>query len=155
MKDFLQDVRYGLRTLLKSPGSTAVAILALSLGIGANTAIFSVVSAILLRPLPYKDPGHLVAVWSNKLSKGMRQQRISALDFRDFSKQQQVFDRIGVLRAQPAVLAGGEFPERLEVASISPGILETLGVGLVFGRPFSAEEDQVGKNHVAIISDGL
>ena len=155
MKDILQDVRYGLRTLLKSPGSTAIAILALTLGIGANTAIFSVVSAVLLRPLPYQDPEHLVAIWNNKLSKGIRQQRISALDFQDFIRQQQVFDQIGALRAKPAVLTGGEMPERVETVAVSPSLLEMLGLRPSLGRTFAAQEDEPGKNHVAIISNGL
>src|SRR6266481_1486020 len=151
----LQDLRFGLRMLQKNPGFTAVALLALSLGIGANTAIFSVVSAILLRPLPYKDSDRLVVVWSNKLSKGMRQQRVSALDFKDFVAQQQVFDEMGAIRAQPSVLTGGQLPERVESASVSPSIFKLLGANATLGRTFDSQEDQPGKDHVAVLSDGL
>lgn len=155
MSDLLQDLEFGLRTSLRSPGSTAVALIALSLGISANTAIFSVVSAILLRPLPYKDSSRLVVVWSNKMNKGMRQQRISALDFKDFIAQQQVFDEIGALRAQPSVLTGGELPERVESASVSPSIFKLLGANAALGRTFDNQEDQPAKNHVALLSNGL
>ena len=155
MEDFLQDFRFGLRTLLKSPGSGLVAIVALSLAIGANTAIFSVVSAVLIRPLPYKDPDRLVVMWSNKLSKGMRQQPVSALDFKDFAAQQQVFDEIGAFRAQPAVLTGSELPERVETASVSPSVFEMLGMQPAIGRGFDSAEDQPGKNTVAVLSDRL
>ena len=155
MKAVIQDVRFGLRTLLKNPGSTVVAVLALTLGIGANTAIFSVVSAVLLRPLPYQDPEHLVVVWNTKLSKGMHQERISALDFQDFVRQQQVFDLAGALRSQPAVLTGTDMAERVETAAVSPSLLGMLGLSPVLGRAFAAQEDEPGKNHLAIISDGL
>src|ERR1700689_119503 len=110
MSALTQDLRYALRTFLNSPGSTAVAIIVLSLGIGANAAIFSVTSAVLFRALPYKDAGRLVFVWENKLSKAMRQQAISPADFKDFLTSNQAFDGMGTIRAQSSVLTEGELP---------------------------------------------
>src|ERR1700687_4131687 len=124
----MRDIRYGLRMLAKSPGGTLVAVVALAFGIGANSAIFSVVDAVLLRPLRYKDPSRLVVIWETKLSKGILQERVSPPDYRDWVEQQRVFENIAALREQPAVLTGSQLPERVETASISPGAFELLGV---------------------------
>jgi putative ABC transport system permease protein len=155
MSALTQDLRYALRTFLKTPGSTAVAIVVLSLGIGANAAIFSVTNAILFRELPYKDPEHLVFVWENKLSKGMRQQQLSPADFKDFQSGNQVFDGIGAVHSQSSVLTGGEVPERIETAAVSPRVFEILGMVPSLGRSFALDEDQPDKNHIAILSAGL
>src|ERR1051326_3936339 len=112
MNSFLQDLVYGFRTSVKSPGSTLVAVLALALGIGANTAIFSVVNAVLLRPLPYKDPDRLVAVWTTKLDKGILQEYVSSPDYRDWTLRHRVFDRIFALKTQPSVVSRGAVPAR-------------------------------------------
>src|ERR1700685_2343456 len=111
MSVLTQDLRYALRTFLNSPGSTAVAIVVLSLGIGANAAIFSVTSAVLFRSLPYKDPDHVVFVWENKLSKGMRKQPVSPADYQDFRTGVQALDQMEAIRSQSSVLMGGELPE--------------------------------------------
>ena len=97
MNALIKDLRYGLRVLTKSPGSTLVAVAALGLGIGANSAIFSVVNAVLLRPLQYKDPEHLVVVWETKLNKGIQQEYVSPPDYRDWKEQNRVFDQIAAL----------------------------------------------------------
>src|SRR5271166_3427626 len=155
MSEVVQDFRYGLRVLLKAPGASAVAILALGLGIGANSAIFSVMNAILIRPLPYQDPDRLVAVFENKLDKGMRRQAVSPLDYKNYAEQNQVFDGIGAVRNQIFTLTGRELPERIEGAAISPAIFQFLGLHPGLGRPFAADEDQPQKNSVAVVSDGL
>ncbi len=155
MSALTQDLRYALRTFSRTPGSTAVAIAVLSLGIGANAAIFSVTSAILLRALPYKDPQRLVFVWENQLSKGRRQQQISAADFQDFLSRAQSLNRMGAIRSQSSVLTTGETPERVETAAVSPAIFEMLGMKPALGRSFAPDEDQPGKNLVAILSAGL
>jgi putative ABC transport system permease protein len=155
MNALIQDLRYALRTFFNSPGSTAVAIAVLSLGIGANAAIFSVTNAVLFRPLPYNDPARVVFVWENKLSKGMRQQMASPADFKDFETRNQVFDRMGAIRSQSSVLSGGEVPERIEAAAVSPSVFEVLGMAPSLGRSFASDEDQPDKNHVAILSAGL
>jgi putative ABC transport system permease protein len=155
MSALKQDLRYALRTFLNSPASTAVAILVLSLGIGANAAIFSVTSAVLFRELPYKDSGSLVFVWENNLSKALRQLPLSAADFKDFLTRNQTLDGMDAVRNQSSVLTGGEQPERIETAAVSPGIFEILGMKPALGRSFAPDEDQPDKNRVAILSTGL
>src|SRR5438105_12352166 len=103
MRHLMQDVRYAFRTLLKTPGPTAVALIALTLGIGANSAIFSVINTVLIRPLPYHDPENLVVVWENKLDRQMHKLRLSPPDYKDLLEQNQAFDKIGAFRTQSSV----------------------------------------------------
>ncbi len=155
MPELLQDLRYGIRMLRKAPAASAISILALSLGIGVNSAIFSVMNAILIRPLPYQDPDQLVAIFENKLSQGMRRQPVSPLDYKNLSDQSDGFDGIGAIRNQTLTLTGRDLPERIEGAAISPGIFQILGMHPALGRPFAPDEDQPQKNSVVVISDGL
>ncbi|HYL34275.1 MAG TPA: ABC transporter permease [Bryobacteraceae bacterium] len=155
MNWLLQDLRYGLRSLRRSPAFTAISILALVLGIGSNSAVFSVVNAVLLRPLGYKDPDRLVVLWESKATKDLRQQWVSPADFKDFAEQSTVFDGMGAIRAQPAVVTGGEMPERVAAARVSPSVFELLGMKPSLGRSFALNEDQAGKNQVAVLSAGL
>jgi putative ABC transport system permease protein len=155
MSALTNDVRYGVRMLLQNPASTVVALVALSLGIGANSAIFSVVNGVLLRPLPYPDPERLVVVWETKLSIGKKQELVSPVQFRAWSNENRVFDGMAAWRQEPRVLTGGELPERVETVLISPGGLEMLGVKPALGRTFSPEENQPGHNLAAILSYGL
>jgi putative ABC transport system permease protein len=155
MSTLLKDLQYGLRMLARSPGSTAAAMIALALGIGANSAIFSVVNAVLLRPLPYKDASRLIVIWETKLSKGILQEKVSPPDYRDWVEQQRVFEKIAALREQPAVLTGGQLPERVETALISPSAFELLGVKAGLGRTFLSEEAEPGRNRVALLSYGF
>jgi putative ABC transport system permease protein len=155
MSALTNDVRYGVRMLLQNPASTLVALVALSLGIGANSAIFSVVNGVLLRPLPYPDPERLVVVWETKLSIGKKQELVSPVQFRAWSNENRVFDGMAAWRQEPRVLTGGELPERVETVLISPGGLEMLGVKPALGRTFSPEENQPGHNLAAILSYGL
>jgi putative ABC transport system permease protein len=155
MQVLLQDLRYGLRTLRKNPGSTLVAIVALGLGIGANTAIFSVINAVLIRPLPYPEPDRMVMVFGNQRRGNLIRQWISPADFEDYRKGAGFFDQLGAFRGKAAVLTGGALPERVEMAEVSPSILAMLGMKLARGRAFTPEESETGKNHVAVIGDGL
>ena len=155
MSAFLQDLRYALRTFSTSRGSTAIAIAVLALGIGANAAIFSVTSAILLRPLPYHDPERVVFIWENQLSKGLREQMLSAVDFKDFQARSQGFDEMGAIFSQSSVLTVGETPERVDTAAVSPAVFEILGMPAAIGRSFAPDEDQPDKNRVVILSAGL
>src|SRR5580693_6855827 len=152
MSALTNDVRYGVRMLLQNPASTLVALVALSLGIGANSAIFSVVNGVLLRPLPYQDPDRLMVVWETKLSIGKTQELVSPMQFRGWASENRVFDRMAALRQEPRVLTGGELPERVETVLISPSGLEMLGLKPALGRTFSAEETQPGRNLAAILS---
>ena len=156
MRDLFQDIRYGWRTLLRTPGASSVAVIALALGIGANTAVFSIIDAVLIRPLPYRESERLVAVWENKLNQGVAARAwVSPADFRDFQEQSQVFEQMSVFRAQSSVLTGKQLPERVEAAAVSPGIFDLLGAKPALGRAFTAGEDQPGKNSVLVLSDAL
>ena len=155
MHELVQDIRYGLRMLWKAPAASGISVLALTLGIGINSAIFSAMNAILIRPLPYPDAGQLVEVFSTKLDKGMRRQPVSPLDYKNFSERNQVFDGIGAIRDLTLTLTGRELPERLEGAAISPSIFQFLGMRPKLGRAFAADEDQPQKNSVVVLSDGL
>src|SRR4030081_2899468 len=140
MHALIRDIRYGLRMLAKTPGPTLVAVIALAFGIGANSAIFSVVNAVLLQPLRYKDPQHLVVIWETKLSKGILREQVSPPDYRDWVEQSRAFDQIAALRSQPSVLTGGALPERVETALISSSAFDLLGVKATHGRTFLRDE---------------
>ena len=153
METLLQDVRYGLRMILKKPGFTVIAVVALALGIGANTAIFSVVNGVLLRPLPYEDPDRLVRLseWSPQVP-GMS---ISYPNFIDWREQNSVFSGLAATQFDSYNLTGLDEPERLQGRNVSANFFEVLGVKPVLGRTFLAEEDRAGAGRACIISYGL
>src|SRR5882672_7142805 len=138
METFWHDLRYGLRMLMKSPGFTAVAVLALALGIGANSAIFSVVNAVLLRPLPYHDPDRIVTV----LHGGWFP--VAPASFLDWRAEQSVFERIGAAQVWGATLTGRDRPERLKALQVTADLFPVLGVNPILGRTFLPGEDQPG-----------
>jgi predicted permease len=151
-----QDLRYAARALRKSPGFSIVAILTLALGIGANTAIFSVVNALLLRPLPYKDAGRLMRLWPT----GPRGDRLphavtSYPDFMDWREQSHSFEQVEGYVPRSFNLTGGDEPQRVYGLRSSAGLLTLLGVTPIHGRAFLAEEIQPGKDHVLLLSEGL
>ncbi len=153
----LQDIRYGLRQLRRSPGFTAVAILTLALGIGANTAIFGVVNSVLLRPLPYFHPERLVSVMSVQVPH-MRGREASYPDFLDWRARNQVFDQMAVYRTENFTLIGGGEPEHLPGAVVSADLFSLLGVTPVLGRSFLPEDDMPGAvngTSAVILSCGL
>ncbi len=153
MNTLWQDIRYGLRMLGKNPGFTAIAILTLALGIGANTALFSVVNGVLLSPLPFPNPDRLYALYS-KMPLG-DQSSISYPNFLDWRKDNHSFSKLGAFRASDMNLTGAGEPERLHAHMISADLFSTLDVPPILGRNFRPEEDQAGAAPVAIISDGL
>src|SRR5436190_15832662 len=136
LADLAQDVRYGLRTLLKNPGFTVVAVSALALGIGANSAIFSVVDAILLRPLPYKNPDQLVMVWENATHLGFPKNTPSAANFLDWQKQNTVFEGMAAFAERSFNLTGVGEPERLDGRRVSANLFDLVGVRPILGRNF-------------------
>ncbi|MGO9271210.1 MAG: ABC transporter permease [Terriglobia bacterium] len=154
MGPFIQDLRYALRMLAKSPGFTAVAVMALALGIGANTAIFSVIDALLLRPLAFDGLDRLVLVWET-LPQGGEVDQVPPADFRDWSSQNHVFDHLAAYRWWDVNLTGGGEPERVEGCLVSGSFFATLGVKAALGRTFQAGEGQFGWDPVAVISDRL
>jgi putative ABC transport system permease protein len=159
MQTVWQDLRYGTRMLLKSSGFTLIAVATLALGIGANTAIFSVVHGVLLRALPYPDPERLVMVWTHRPTLqarlGLSEFPVAAADFVDWSNQNQVFDQIAALRAQELNLTISGEPEVLGAVRASANLFSLLGVSPVQGRTFVPEEDRPGAHRVVVISYGL
>jgi predicted permease len=158
MLTLLSDFKHGLRVLLKNPGFTAVAIIVLALGIGANTAIFSVVNAVLLRPLPFRDPARLVQVWHvppPKSFPGMTEFAVSAANFIDWQQQNDVFDKMAIYTGSSLNLTGREQPEALQGAAVSADFFSTLQVQPMLGRAFTTDDDQQGKNHAVILTYGL
>ena len=149
----LQDFRYGLRMLWKSPVVSGVAVLALALGIGANTAIFSVVNAVLLRPLPYKDSERIVALSED--SSQIPGMSVAYPDFQDWREQSQSFEQLAAYQRTSFNLTGTGEPERLQGRAVSANFFTTLGVSPTLGRNFLDAEDQPGGNRVCILSDGL
>jgi len=155
LENLLQDVRYGLRMLVKNPGFTAVAILTLALGIGANTAIFSVVNAVLLNPLPYADSDRLVAIWVTEPSAPEGLFPDTGPDFQDWQAQNQVFEGMSAVTFAGATLTGSGEPLQLHGLSVSPNTFQLLRVQPQLGRSFSPDEGPTGHNHVVILSYGL
>ena len=153
LENLLQDLRYGARTLRKSPGFTAVAILTLALGMGANTALFSVVNAVLLNPLPYPQANQLVGLWWDRMPG--QHSSVTYLNFLDWQKQSTVFSSVSAFMQDNMIITGAGEPERVDGARISANFFDLLGVKPLLGRSFRAEEDQVGAGPVALISDGL
>jgi putative ABC transport system permease protein len=154
MRTLLKDVRYGVRTLLHNPGFTLVAVLALALGIGANTAIFSIVNAILLRSLPFRDPASLVMVWEK--SRLDDRNVVSPADYRDWKSQNHVFgDLAGVLDFLTVSLTGSGEPEELLAGAVTPNFFRLIGVRPIIGRDFLPSEAAAGHDHFAILSHRL
>jgi predicted permease len=151
-----QDVRYAVRTLRRAPGFTIVAVLALAIGIGANTAIFSLIDAVRSRALPYKDPDALVQLWGNVMRTRVERRGNSYPDFLDWRAQSKSFEAIAAFNAHTLTLAGVEDSERIFVESVSAPYFSLLGVNPARGRTFSTEEDVVATPaYVVVLSDGL
>ncbi len=156
MNTLLQDIRYGFRMLLKHKGFTAVAVIALGLGIGANTAIFSLVNGVLLRPLPFPDAERIIYIEGNNPAAGVTQSNISFLDFTDWSQQTDLFASTAAYWTGNAQFgADGAEPERVPRAGVTSGFFSVLGVEPVLGRTFVPEDDKGWPQIVAIISHGL
>jgi putative ABC transport system permease protein len=156
MDTWLKDVRYAFRRLRKSPGFSAIVLLTLALGIGANSAIFSVVNTVLLRPFPYRDPERLIIVDHFYPSLNNLEAGASAPGFRDLRDKTSIFDGVFVMNGWAATLTGnGGEPQRLTGTRASGLIFKTLGVAPEVGRPFTPEEDEPGKNHVVVLSYGF
>src|SRR4051794_7154200 len=156
LEQLAQDVRYACRTLRKSPAFTAVAIVTLALGIGANTAMFSVINAVLLRPLPFPDPERLVAVSDVDFRRvaGGVSTSASYPNFFDVRARAQVFSHVSSYRTADFTLAAGPLAQHLDGAVVSADFFSTLGVQPVLGRGFRAEDERAGAD-VVVVSDEL
>ena len=153
MQAFNQDVRYAFRLLVKQPGITLLAIVTLALGIGANTAIFSAVNAVLLRPLPYEDPDRLVMIWEKRIREGVLNAPVAPGDFLDWEKRQESFEGIAAVSPTAVDLTGTGEPVRMFGGQVSPVFFDVLGVRPALGRTFRPEEAIVGQNRVVILGD--
>jgi putative ABC transport system permease protein len=153
MYSLVQDVRYGLRLLLKTPGFTTVAVLTLAIGIGANTAIFSIVDAVLLRPLAMVDPQHVMLIqetWKGRSNIGM-----SVGNFEDLRKETSAFENVSASYSASFNLATESAPERVDGELATASYFATFGVQPILGRVFTADEDQPGRGRVAVLSERL
>ncbi len=161
MDSLLQDLRYGLRMLMRNPGFTTVAVLALALGIGANTAIFSVINAVLLRPLPFKDSSRLVELWEHNYkrntpgSAGHGRNVLGPRNFIKWRERNQVFDSIcGFFQWQVNLTGDGE-PERVPIAYVTPNLLSTLGVNAKAGRILLPEDEATDRGNPVVVSEAF
>jgi len=156
MNTLLQDLRYGARMLMKKPGFTLIALITLSLGIGANTAIFSVVNAVLLRPLPFQNPEQLFTLWERNPKQGYEQNPPAAGNYMDWQAQNQVFAQMAIYDPfRKFNLTHEDRPERIAGAAVSASLFAVLGVGPAQGRVFHTEEEQPGNDQSVIVSHDL
>src|SRR5215217_7205598 len=153
--DLLRDARYALRGLARTPGFTAVVVLTLALGIGANTAVFSVVNAVLLRPLPYREPERLVTLEHLYPSLNALQAPVSSTGFRDYRDRTRVFEKVAIESGWGANLTGRGDPERINASRVSAQFFQVLGVSPALGRTLLPEEDVPGKEKVVVLSYGF
>ena len=153
MEAFLKDARYAIRSMMKQPGFTALSVLALALGIGANTAIFSVVNALLLRALPYQNPDRIVTV--NRVASVGGLPGIIAYDYLDWRDQNQVFEELAAYTNDNFNLTGEGDPERISIAQVTANTFPLLGVQPLRGRGFLPQEDRPGNNQVVVVSQGF
>jgi putative ABC transport system permease protein len=155
VETLLQDMRYAVRVLRKSPGFTLVGILTLALGIGANTAIFSVIDSVLLRPLPYKDPAGLVMLWENNSRHPNPHNTVSPPDFLDWQSRNSSFAEMASLFDERDSLTGNGLPQEVIVQDVSPNFFSVLGVNPILGPGFSSENGKAGHDNVVILSYGF
>ena len=155
MDTLIKDIRYGVRSLLKHRGFSLIAVLTLALGIGANTAIFSLVNAVLLRALPFPDADQLVMVWEDASFAGFPRNTPAPANYADWKSQSQSFAEMAALRTQGFNVTGDGEPEKVEGYGVTANFLPMLGVKPAAGRVFSADEDKPGAAKVVMLSHGF
>src|SRR5262249_23686089 len=144
-----------IRGLRQNPGFALTVVTILALGIGANTTIFSVVRAVLLKPLPYKEPSRLVRLWESNPGRASAESPVSAPNYKDWQSRQSVFEELAALELATFNLTGAGEPERIAAASITANLIPALGVMPAIGRRFLPEEETTGHNRVVILSHSL
>src|SRR5215831_7851277 len=155
MGSLFSDVRYAIRNLIKRPGFTAVAVLTLALGIGANTAIFSAINALLLKPLPIAKQDRVAAIWERNPSRGVEHNEVAFANYLDWRAQSHSFDQLALERWWSTNLTGGDMPERIQGFLVTTNFFDVVGVKPAQGRNFLEDENQPGKDAVAIIAYSL
>ncbi|HEX8088997.1 MAG TPA: ABC transporter permease, partial [Blastocatellia bacterium] len=155
METIIKDLRFAIRMLAKNPGFTAVAVIALALGIGANTAIFTVVNAILLRPLPFKEPSRLVMVYGMDPKIGQERIPLSVADYLDWRSQNQTLETMAAFSTNRFNYTSGETPEQVQGAWVTADFFTALGARAEMGRAFQSDEDQPGTEPVVVVSHGF
>ncbi len=157
MQTLLQDLRYGVRMLLNKPGFTLIAILTLALGIGANTTIFSVINATLLKPVPFPEADRLTMIWANEITNPKNLNIVSAPNFLDYQRQNDVFAKMAIFDSagKGYNLAGGSEPEQVSGLRVSASFFDVLGMKPQLGRTFLPEEETPGKHQVVVLSNAL
>jgi putative ABC transport system permease protein len=150
-----QDIAFGARMLRRQPGFTAVALLALALGIGANTAIFSIVDAVLWRPLPYPSSNDVISIGEQRPRENRVHGPVAPADFYDWRRDNRVFSAMAAVEAGPANISGGSEPERTRVVKVTAGFLDVVGITPALGRNFTVEEETAGGRRVALLTDGF
>ena len=155
MESLVSDVRYAVRNLLRRPGFTIIAVITLALGIGANTAIFSAINALLLNPLPFPELDRIVAVWDKQPAHGVVHNEVAFANFLDLKAQSKSFEQLALYRWWSPNLTGIESPERIQGFLVTANYFDALGVKPIMGRTFVEEENQPGKDAVAIITYSL
>ena len=155
MSALLQDIRYAVRTLRRSAGLTAVIIISLAIGIGANSAIFSVVNALLIKPLPYPDPDRLVVLWLRSPGINIPQDWPSPGQYVDVKNENRSFDLMSISQGRVGTLLGLQEPERVEVLLTSSTLFQLLGARPLYGRLLGVEDEVPGKHTVAVLSHGF
>ena len=153
--ELAQNLRYSARVLRRNPGFAVAAALTFALGIGASTAMFSVVRGVLLEPLPYVDPDRVVVLWEKDIARGNDRNVVSVSNFEAWRERARSFDRMAAAVPLPATIAGEPYPERVTAAEVSPGYFELLGVQPALGRTFSTDEERAGGANVIVLSDGF
>src|ERR1044071_1117844 len=155
MESLINDIRLGLRSLVKHPGFTAIAVITLALGIGANSAIFSVVNGVLLKPFPFAAPDRLVVIWERSMKQGLPRMVVSPPNFADLRAQNQVFQKMAAYRLQDFTVVSDSEPERVRGARATADMFSLLGVHPALGRDFQPDEAQPAAPAAVIISHGL
>jgi putative ABC transport system permease protein len=155
MDTFFKDIRYGIRGLAKRPVLTIVAIITLAIGIGANSAIFSTINALLLKPLPLPDPERVVALWDKVPSRGVERNEVAVANYLDWTAQNKSFEQLGIYRWWSTNLTGSDSPERVQGFLVTANFLDIVNVKPTLGRGFSADQNQPGKDAVALLTYSL
>jgi len=151
----LQEVRFAARSLWKRPGFSVVVVLTLALGVGANTAVFSVINAVLLRPLPYRDADRVVTLWQNNTKAGIAQNGVSPANFMDWSEQTSSFEAIAGIEPSGFSLVGDGEPERFRASLVTSGFFQVTGTEALLGRTLTDEDYQPGNERVVVLAHGL